>query len=52
MGAATAPRKTVLGEEQPGGKAHPPADTSGAGALLTCQNSGGRGQHPSLALSF
>lgn len=34
-GAAIAPRKAMLGEEQPGGKAHPPADRSGAGALLT-----------------
>lgn len=43
VGAATAPR-TALREEQPGGKAHPPADRSGAGPLFISQNSGGRGQ--------
>lgn len=50
--AAIAPRRAALGEEQSGGKAHPPTDRSGAGALLACQNSGERGHHLSFTLSF
>lgn len=52
VGAAIASRRTVLGKKQPDGKAHPPADRSGAEALFTCQNLGGRGQHVSSTLSL